>query len=191
MSAKRPTEKGLEAHKEKSAMSGDYGVEAQYDRLMIVSKALDDGTETSDVYALTSATFEALAGTEFEPAAGPTIEAGTLGNGLRVIQVLKSEVRSYDGGKSPYSSLPVFSVVSNLYPNHVTGDGRIYLWGNQDPMNSVCFLGPLSGRNMSYSNNESVLPPRPMCIYLPYVPPRHHFEAMKYSDQTADEDNCL
>jgi cleavage and polyadenylation specificity factor subunit 1 len=126
MSAKRPTEKGLEAHKEKSAMSGDYGVEAQYDRLMIVSKALPDGTETSDVYALTSATFEALTGTEFEPAAGSTIEAGTLGNGLRVIQVLKSEVRSYDGGKSPYSSLPVFSVVSNFSLNHVTVVGSIY-----------------------------------------------------------------
>merc|ERR1711900_80626 len=84
MSAKRPTEKGLEVKKEKSAMSGDYAVDAQYDRFMIVSKALPDGSETSDVYALTSANLEAL----------------TLGNGMRVIQVLKSEVRSYDGGKS-------------------------------------------------------------------------------------------
>jgi len=100
ISAKRPTPKGLEANKEKSAMSGDYGIDAQYDRLMIVSKSLTDATETSDVYALTSAGFEALSGTEFEPAAGSTIEAGTLGNGMRIIQVLKSEVRSYDGGKS-------------------------------------------------------------------------------------------
>ena len=107
MSAKRPTEKGLEGNKEKSAMSGDYGTDAQYDRLMIVSKVLTDGTETSDVYALTSATFEALTGTEFEPAAGATIEAGTLGNGMRIIQVLKSEVRSYDGGKSPISILKI------------------------------------------------------------------------------------
>lgn len=99
MSAKRPTEKGLEVNKEKSVIGGDYAIDAQYDRFMIVSKALADGTETSDVYALTSANFEALAGTEFEPAAGSTIEAGTLGNGMRVIQVLKSEVRSYDGGK--------------------------------------------------------------------------------------------
>jgi len=100
MSVRKPTEKALEPKKEKSTMGGDYGTDAQYDRLMIVSKCLDDGTETSDVYALTSATFEALTGTEFEPAAGSTIEAGTLGNGMRVIQVLKSEVRSYDGGKS-------------------------------------------------------------------------------------------
>lgn len=100
MSAKRPVEKGLQPKKEKSAMSGDYGADAQYDRLMIVSKYLDDDTETSDVYALTSAGFEALTGTEFEPAAGSTVEAGTLGNGMRVIQVLRSEVRSYTGGKS-------------------------------------------------------------------------------------------
>lgn len=101
MSAKKPTEKGLQIKQEKSVMSGDYATDAQYDRLMIVSKVLDDGTESSDVYALTSASFEALTGTEFEPAAGSTIEAGTLGNGMRVIQVLKTEVRSYDGGKSP------------------------------------------------------------------------------------------
>jgi cleavage and polyadenylation specificity factor subunit 1 len=168
MSAKRPTEKGLEAHKEKSAMSGDYGVDAQYDRLMIVSKALPDGTETSDVYALTSATFEALTGTEFEPAAGSTIEAGTLGNGLRVIQVLKSEVRSYDGGKSPCSSLPVFSVVSSFHLNHVTGDDRVYLWEIKNPFNYTCFLRRYLGRNMSYSNNESDLPPNDPCasIYI-------------------------
>lgn len=99
ISAKRPTPKSLQAKKEKSVSNGDYGADAQYDRFMIVSKSEDDGSEISDVYALTSAGFEALAGTEFEPAAGSTIEAGTLGNGMRIIQVLKSEVRSYDGSK--------------------------------------------------------------------------------------------
>jgi len=127
MSAKRPTEKGLEASKEKSAMSGDYGADAQYDRLMIVSKVLPDGNETSDVYALTSASFEALTGTEFEPAAGATIEAGTLGNGMRVIQVLKSEVRSYDGGKSFFSFLPLFLKVSNV--GHREAGEYCYLLG--------------------------------------------------------------
>jgi cleavage and polyadenylation specificity factor subunit 1 len=101
ISAKRPAPQGLQVEKEKSAMNGDYGAGAQHDRLMIVSKASTDASEVSDVYALTSAGFEALTGTEFDPAAGSTIEAGTLGNGMRVIQVLKSEVRSYDGSKSP------------------------------------------------------------------------------------------
>ncbi|KAI9047701.1 hypothetical protein LZ554_008411 [Drepanopeziza brunnea f. sp. 'monogermtubi'] len=120
MSAKRPAEKGLEAKKEKSSTSGDYAIDAQYDRLMIVSKALSDGTETSDVYALTSANFEALTGTEFEPAAGTTIEAGTLGNGNRVIQVLKSEVRSYDGNLGLAQILPMYDDDTGAEPKIVS-----------------------------------------------------------------------
>lgn len=99
MSVKKPAPKGLQVDKEKSVTNGDYGTSAQEDSLMIVSKASADSAEISDVYALTAAGFEALTGTEFEPAAGSTIEAGTLGNGMRVIQILKSEVRSYDGSK--------------------------------------------------------------------------------------------
>ncbi|KAL2063510.1 hypothetical protein VTL71DRAFT_5315 [Oculimacula yallundae] len=120
MSAKKPTEKGLEVKKEKSASSGDYAIDAQYDRLMIVSKALADGTETSDVYALTAANFEALSGTEFEPAAGTTIEAGTLGNGMRVIQVLKSEVRSYDGDLGLAQILPMYDEDTGAEPQIVS-----------------------------------------------------------------------
>ncbi|KAG4440969.1 hypothetical protein IFR05_003533 [Cadophora sp. M221] len=120
MSAKRPTEKGLEVKKEKSVISGDYAIDAQYDRFMIVSKALADGTEISDVYALTSANFEALAGTEFEPAAGSTIEAGTLGNGMRVIQVLKSEVRSYDGDLGLAQILPMYDDDTGAEPQIVS-----------------------------------------------------------------------
>lgn len=99
MTAKKPVSKFLQADKAKQTIEGDYIPEAQFDRLMIVSK-IENSAEESAVYALTSAGFEALLGTEFEPAAGATVEAGTLGNGMRVIQVLKSEVRSYDGGKS-------------------------------------------------------------------------------------------
>ena len=108
MSAKKPAPQGLQVNKEKSATSGDYGPGAQEDRLMIVSKASADTAEVSDVYALTATGFEALTGTEFEPAAGSTVEAGTLGNGMRIVQILKSEVRSYDGSKlllSPQASL--------------------------------------------------------------------------------------
>jgi cleavage and polyadenylation specificity factor subunit 1 len=99
MTAKKPVSKTLQADKSKTTIDGDHSLEAQFDRLMIVSKT-ENSAEESAVYALTPAGFEALLGTEFEPAAGATVEAGTLGNGMRVIQVLKSEVRSYDGGKS-------------------------------------------------------------------------------------------
>jgi cleavage and polyadenylation specificity factor subunit 1 len=106
MSAKKPLAKALQTDQSKMNLDGEHGLDAQFDRLMIVSKATNDSSEESAVYALTSAGFEALSGTEFDPSAGGTIEAGTLGNGMRVIQVLKSEVRSYDGGeflRSPFT----------------------------------------------------------------------------------------
>jgi cleavage and polyadenylation specificity factor subunit 1 len=94
---KRPQVKGLQVSKEKTATSGDYSIEAQYDRLMIVSKTLDD-TDVSSVYILTDTGFEELTTPEYEKD-GATIEVGTLGNGMRLIQVVKTQVRAYDGGK--------------------------------------------------------------------------------------------
>ena len=110
MRSKKPLQKGMEVTKEKPTMTSGYGVNAQYDKFMIVSKADNDAVESSDVYALTSAGFESLTGTEFDGAAGSTIEAGMLGDGMRIIQVLKSEVRSYDGGKSYFSTLASLSI---------------------------------------------------------------------------------
>jgi cleavage and polyadenylation specificity factor subunit 1 len=98
--AKRPSTKTLEPEKSEFTLNTDSDLGAQFDRLMIVSKSMEDAPEESSVYVLTAAGFEALADTEFEPAAGATIECGTVGNGMRVVQVLKSEVRSYDGGRS-------------------------------------------------------------------------------------------
>lgn len=97
LSVKKPANKSVETTKDRVSMNVDSGIEEDYDRLMIISKENRDGSKLSDVYALTSVNFESLTGTEFEPAAGPTIEANTLGNGTRIIQVLQSEVRSYDG----------------------------------------------------------------------------------------------
>lgn len=100
MAAQKPIPKSLQVEKGATSMGGDYDSSTQYDKFMIVSKIDLDGYETSDVYALTGAGFEALTGTEFEPAAGFTIEAGTMGNHMRIIQVLKTAVHCYDGGKT-------------------------------------------------------------------------------------------
>jgi len=105
--AKKPIPKALQGDKGGTA-GNDYDTSGQYDRYMIVAKVDLDGYGTSDVYALTAVGFESLTGTEFEPAAGLTVEAGTMGKDGRIIQVLKSEVRCYDGGKvtSRVSFLP-------------------------------------------------------------------------------------
>ncbi|KAI8628859.1 CPSF A subunit region-domain-containing protein [Xylariaceae sp. FL1651] len=97
VAAQKPIPKSLQGDRGATSLGADYDNAAQYDRFMIVSKVDLDGYETSDVYALTGAGFEALTGTEFDPAAGFTIEAGTMGKHTRIIQVLKTAVHCYDG----------------------------------------------------------------------------------------------
>lgn len=160
INAKKPSPSGLQASKSKTE-NGDYQADAQYDKFMIVSKASTGSDEVSDVYALNSAGFEALTGTEFEPAAGSTIEAGTLGDGMRIIQVLKSEVRSYDGGK--YSlfpfALPVLGWITILLCGTMSGGA-----GKMSSRALPAFWAAMWKYVMSYSNNESYY--HKLCIYL-------------------------
>lgn len=109
MSVKKPMPKG-------AAVAGDFDTAGQYDRYMIVAKVDLDGYETSDVYALTAAGFETLKDTEFEPAAGFTVEAGTMGKQMRIIQVLKSEVRCYDGDLGLSQILPMLDEDTGAEP---------------------------------------------------------------------------
>ena len=160
MSAKRPTPKALQIKDENDASSGNLGVEAQYDKLMIVSKAETDAAEESDVYALTSAGFEALTGTEFEPAAGSTIEAGTVGNGNRVVQVLKSEVRSYDGGECDLFACPSFSSSRALCQSWRKEAQSQVSW-----VNMLAVKGAIWENFMSCSINESTLPTSCLPLY--------------------------
>ncbi|KAI0466598.1 CPSF A subunit region-domain-containing protein [Xylaria cf. heliscus] len=97
VAAQKPIPKSLQGDRGTTSLGADYDASTQYDRFMIVSKVDLDGYETSDAYALTGAGFEALSGTEFDPAAGFTIEAGTMGQHMRIIQVLKTAVHCYDG----------------------------------------------------------------------------------------------
>ncbi|KAK8928059.1 Protein cft1 [Metarhizium anisopliae] len=109
MCAKKPLSKG-------AAVASDFDTTGQYDKYMIVAKVDLDGYETSDVYALTAAGFETLKDTEFEPAAGFTVEAGTMGKQMRIIQVLKSEVRCYDGDLGLSQILPMLDEDTGAEP---------------------------------------------------------------------------
>ncbi|KAH7001198.1 CPSF A subunit region-domain-containing protein [Ilyonectria destructans] len=113
MSVKKPIPKSLGAN---VAVNSDYETFGQYDKFMIVAKVDLDGYETSDVYALTAAGFETLKETEFDPAAGFTVEAGTMGKKMRIIQVLKSEVRSYDGDLGLAQILPMLDEETGAEP---------------------------------------------------------------------------
>ncbi|KAI1872254.1 uncharacterized protein JN550_003973 [Neoarthrinium moseri] len=119
ISAQKPVPKSLQADKGATSMGAELDASTHYDMFMIVSKVDLDGYETSDVYALTGAGFEALTGTEFDPAAGITIDAGTMGGSKRIVQVLKAEVRCYDGDFGLSQILPMLDEETGLEPRVV------------------------------------------------------------------------
>ena len=86
----------------KMGLDGGYVLGNEFDRFMIVSKGSSRTAdkEESAVYALTATGFEDAKAPEFDGSLGGTIEVGTLGQETRVVQVLRGEVRVYDGGKS-------------------------------------------------------------------------------------------
>ncbi|KAF4124810.1 cleavage and polyadenylation specificity factor subunit 1 [Geosmithia morbida] len=113
MCVKRPGPKSMAAN---VPAINDYDSTDPFDRYMIVAKVDLDGYETSDVYALTAAGFESIKDTEFEPAAGFTVEAGVMGNQMRIIQVLKSETRCYDGDLGLAQILPMLDEETGAEP---------------------------------------------------------------------------
>lgn len=68
-------------------------------RYVILSKAESSEKEQSLVYALSGTNLEPYKAPEFNPNEDFTIDVGTLASGTRVVQVLRSEVRSYDTSK--------------------------------------------------------------------------------------------
>ncbi|UQC88204.1 CPSF A subunit region [Colletotrichum lupini] len=121
MCVQKPIPKSLQGDKGANAAVGsEFDASSIYDKFMIVSKVDLDGYETSDVYALTGAGFEALSGTEFDPAAGFTVEAGTMGKHLRIIQILKSEVRCYDGDLGLSQILPMLDEDTGAEPRVIS-----------------------------------------------------------------------
>lgn len=81
------------------------GVAQEHDRYVIASSASKTGEERSNAYSIKSTGLEELKGTDFEPDAGATIEVGTLNGGSRIVQVLPSELRTFDGGKLGISTV--------------------------------------------------------------------------------------
>ncbi|CAK7226945.1 mRNA cleavage and polyadenylation factor subunit [Sporothrix curviconia] len=115
--ASKPIPKTIQGEKGGATVGDDYESPAQYDKFMIVAKKdEEDAAETSDVYAVTGTGFEKLTGTEFEPAAGLTVQAGTMGKHKRIIQVLRSEVRCYDGDLGLSQILPMFDEDTGAEP---------------------------------------------------------------------------
>jgi cleavage and polyadenylation specificity factor subunit 1 len=119
--ARRPVPKTLvpQSSSGNEQKDGAYSADDEFDRFLIVSKYSSgaEGSEESAVYSLTSNGFEEVKGTEFDGSAGGTIEVGTSKAGTRVVQVLREELRIYDGGE--FTVLFLFAP----YPFYITTSG--------------------------------------------------------------------
>ena len=103
VSAKRPVPKALSLPPRATTtaqLDGNKSADAGFDRFIVVSTIDGKDAERSVLRPVTSTGFEDsdLRDTEWEVEGG-TVDLGVLCRGTRIIQVLKSEVRSYDGGQ--------------------------------------------------------------------------------------------
>lgn len=78
--------------------------EFDHHNVLLVSMDPDYSEAITNAYILEGENILPLRDCEFEPEAGPTVEIGTLLGGLRIVQALKNELRSFDGGRSQSSS---------------------------------------------------------------------------------------
>lgn len=86
----------------------------EVDRYIVATTQNDRGESRSEAYAIKSTGLVEVQNSDFDPEAGGTIEVGTLNSGLHVVQVLESELRTFDGGEF------VISVISTSFSFSVT-----------------------------------------------------------------------
>ena len=75
----------------------------EFDRYIVATTTTDEGENRSRAYAIKTTGLEEVQDTDFDPEVGGTIEVGTLNGGLHVVQVLETELRTFDGGESAFS----------------------------------------------------------------------------------------
>ena len=91
---------GVWSIRTKRSQEGGHG--DGYDKYVITSLRSRTGDDKSAVYSLNpdDGDIIELLETDFDADAGTTIEVGTLNGGTKMVQVLQSELRSYDQGES-------------------------------------------------------------------------------------------
>jgi cleavage and polyadenylation specificity factor subunit 1 len=87
---------------------GNMSSDVDYDQYLIVSKSGDDGSESTVVYEVHGNELSETDKGDFEREEGITLSVGVLAGGTKVVQVLRSEVRTYDSGESA-TLFPIWS----------------------------------------------------------------------------------
>lgn len=126
------------------------GLAQEHDKYVIASSLTKTGEERSNAYSVKSTGLEEIKGTDFDPTAGATVEVGTLNSGARIVQVLPSELRTFDGGESGVST------ILNPFPLWPTKVGSEVTWSStSDAMMFCCKTGsPWNSRKSNFGNHD-------------------------------------
>jgi cleavage and polyadenylation specificity factor subunit 1 len=73
--------------------------DVDYDQYLIVCKAGSGGSEDTVVYKVNGNELDESTEGDFEREEGSTMDVGTLAAGTKVVQVMRSEIRTYDSGR--------------------------------------------------------------------------------------------
>jgi cleavage and polyadenylation specificity factor subunit 1 len=92
---KLPAPQGVISEGEDDA-EGAMDPDAEYDQYLVVCKAGMNGNEDTVVYQIKGNDIEETSKGDFEREDGETMNVGVLGGGAKVVQVLRSEIRTYD-----------------------------------------------------------------------------------------------
>ena len=77
------------------------GKETEFDNVLVTSIVGETENGSSHVYTLKGDELQKFSTGDFEPEAGASVELFTLLGGTRIVQVLPTEIRAFDGGESP------------------------------------------------------------------------------------------
>ncbi|KAH6879298.1 CPSF A subunit region-domain-containing protein [Alternaria rosae] len=81
--------------------------DVDYDQYLVVSKTIDDGTESTVVYEVNGNELTETDKGDFEREEGSTLFVGVLAAGTKVVQVMRTEVRTYDSELNMDQILPM------------------------------------------------------------------------------------
>lgn len=168
------------------------GDDTDYDKYLIVNAQNEAGNHSS-LHSITSTELKKVDDTDFDPEAGESIEIGTLNGGTRIVQVLPTEVKTFDGGKSfmissvPHSEAPFpFGSIVFLSAGEIDVSGTTYCLGTTifEPSEEQTFpvrqMSSVLSTLMFRSINEVVM--NNDCVMSMYCrdPYRNAFSMCKY-----------
>ncbi|CAN9345534.1 unnamed protein product [Alternaria alternata] len=81
--------------------------DVDYDQYLVVSRTSDDGTESTVVYEVNGNELSETDKGDFEREEGSTMDVGVLAKGTKVVQVMRTEVRTYDSELNMDQILPM------------------------------------------------------------------------------------